>query len=499
MLFLTKLHQICTSHPHKIALEFLHDDAPEIVTYSQLEAHVQQTMRFLIAQGIRPKDRVALQLPKCLPFFYLYLAIMRLGAITLPLNPAYPERELRYFLENSGAALFFVDAARGVVSAETPTTISLDCTTSQPFHALIATAPTIPLPHLPTDPDTTALMIYTSGTTGRPKGAEISHRSLTANLDGLHTAWGWRADDIMLHVLPIFHYHGLIVALHGALHAGATAILLPKFKAVQTLELLLERQCSVLMAVPTIHRRLLAAPNATQFDLSHMRLITSGSDRLPDDMFKAFQTTFGQTLLERYGMTETGLTLSNPLHGERRVGSVGLPLPMVEAQIADPLTNAVLPDGMVGEVQIRGPHLFKGYWGMAVKSAESLTPDGWLKTGDLGLREADGYYTLKGRAKDLIITGGLNVYPPEVELVLRELPEIAACAVVGCPDAEWGETIVAVVVLGDGVISAEKIIAHCRRQLASYKIPRRIQFVDALPANALGKVQKARVRERLCQ
>lgn len=500
-LFLTKLHRLCASQPDKVALEFLHAASVETVSYSELEAHVQQTMRFLVSQGVQKGDRVALQLPKCLPFFYLYLAIMRVGAITLPLNPAYPQRELAYFLENSGAMLFVVDAARdGVISAEIPPTIPLNCTHSQPFLDLIASAPVAALPDLPADPDATCLMIYTSGTTGRPKGAEITHRSLTANLDGLHQAWGWQADDLMLHVLPIFHYHGLIVALHGALHAGATAILLPKFRAEQTLKLLVERACTVLMAVPTIHRRLLALPNAATYDLSQMRLITSGSDRLPDVMFQCFQETFGQTLLERYGMTETGLTLSNPLKGERRVGSVGMPLPQVEARIADLTSNQPLPDGQIGEVQIRGPHLFKGYWGMMEKSAEALTPDGWLKTGDLGLRESDGYFTLKGRAKDLIITGGLNVYPPEVELVLRELPAVAACAVVGCPDEEWGEKIVAVIVLhANAALPSENIVTYCRSKLAGYKVPRRIVFLETLPANALGKVQKAKLRQLVCR
>ena len=503
MLFLTQLKQICETQPEKLALEFLHPDQIEQIRYGELEQHVQQTMHFLLANGVQEGDRVAVQLPKCLPFFYLYLAIMRIGAITLPLNPAYPEHELLYFLENSGAMLFIVDQGkRGAFagfSAELPTTIYLNCTSSQPFYTLIRNAPPAELPPPPSDPDATSLMIYTSGTTGRPKGAEITHRSLTANLDGLHCAWGWREDDVMLHVLPIFHYHGLIVALHGALHAGATAILMPKFDAAQTLRLLVKRRCSVLMAVPTIHRRLLAVPNAADFDLSQMRLITSGSDRLPEDMFRRFEATFGQTLLERYGMTETGLTLSNPLHGERRIGSVGMPLPQVEARIADADTDLPLPDGQVGEVQIRGPHLFNGYWRMPQKSAESLTADGWLKTGDLGLREPDGYYTLKGRAKDLIITGGFNVYPPEVELVLRELPDVAACAVVGCPDEAWGEKIVAVIVVRDGgIISAEQITIHCRAKLAAYKIPRRIVFMETLPANALGKVQKAKLRNMVC-
>ncbi len=254
------------------------------------------------------------------------------------------------------------------------------------------------------------------------------------------------------------------------------------------------------MAVPTIHHMLLEAPNGSDYDLSHMRLLTSGSDRLPDDVFKAYQETFGHTLLERYGMTETGMNLSNPLHGERRVGSVGLPLPGVEARVVDPESGDPLPDGEVGEVQIRGPHVCKGYWRQPEKTAEAFTDDGWLKTGDLGLREPDGYFTLKGRSKDLIISGGLNVYPPEVELVLADHPDVAASAVIGCPDAKWGERVTAVIVPANGVTpSEEEIIAFCRERLAAYKVPKGVIFVEAMPRNALGKVQKARLRQDLCQ
>jgi malonyl-CoA/methylmalonyl-CoA synthetase len=352
---------------------------------------------------------------------------------------------------------------------------------------------------LPTDPDLTALMIYTSGTTGRPKGAQITHGNLTANLDSLHQAWGWREDDLLLHVLPIFHVHGLVVALHGALHAGATAVLLPKFDPEKTLSTMVEKRCTVFMAVPTIHKRLVDFPGADQYDLSHMRLLTSGSDRLPDDLFLKAQQIYGHTLLERYGMTETGMNLSNPLHGERRIGSVGLPLPGVQARIVDPATDELLPDNEVGEVQIRGDHVFKGYWQMPQKTADAFTADGWLRSGDLGLREPDGYYSLKGRFKDLIITGGLNVYPPEVELVLTEHPAIAACAVIGCLDDEWGERVTAVIVPKPGqTATAEEIIDFCRQHLVNYKAPRSVVFVEELPSNALGKVQKARLRASLC-
>lgn len=507
MLFLTRLHQRCTIQPDKLAIEFLKPDGSQEVTYGQLESTVQQTMAYLQSLGVQPGDRIALQLPKYLPFIYLHLAIMRLGAITLPLNPGYPQSELFYFLGDSGASLFFLDAAAketlDAALAGLPDlreAIYLEPENGSQFPDLITAFDTAELPDLPDDPHRTALMIYTSGTTGRPKGAQITHGNLTANLDSLHEAWGWRQDDILLHVLPIFHVHGLVVALHGALHAGATAVLLPKFDPQQALSTMVDKRCTVFMAVPTIHKRLVDFASAEQYDLRHMRLLTSGSDRLPDDIFLKFQEIFGHTLLERYGMTETGMNLSNPLHGERRIGSVGMPLPGVEARIADPATGELLDDNEVGEVQIRGDHVFKGYWQMPQKTADAFTEDGWLRTGDLGLREPDGYYSLKGRFKDLIITGGLNVYPPEVELVLTEHPAVAACAVIGCPDDEWGERVTAVIVPKMGQSpTADDIIDHCRRHLVAYKAPRSVVFVDQLPSNALGKVQKARLRAALCE
>ncbi|MCA9931280.1 MAG: AMP-binding protein [Anaerolineales bacterium] len=506
MLFLTKLHRNCRIHLEKTAIEYIQTDKIETVTFGQLEVSVQQTMAYLQSLGVRSGDRVALQLPKCLPFIYLHLAIMRLGAVTLPLNPGYPESELTYFLRDSGTTLFFADTAvqpqLAPVLATLPAlkqVVYLQPDIPEQFQSLIATAGTSSLPDLPTDPDLTALMIYTSGTTGRPKGAQITHGNLTANLDGLHEAWGWQEDDVLLHVLPIFHVHGLVVALHGALHAGATAVLLSKFTPEQALSTMVEKQCTVFMAVPTIHKRLVDFPDVAQYDLSHMRLLTSGSDRLPDDLFRKFQETFGHTLLERYGMTETGMNLSNPLHGERRVGSVGQPLPGVEARIVNPDTDEPLPDGEVGEVQIRGPHVFKGYWQMPEKTAESFTAAGWLRTGDMGLRAPDGYFTLKGRSKDLIITGGLNVYPPEVELVLADHPAVAASAVIGCLDDEWGERITAVIILKPShTATADEIITYCRTHLAGYKTPRTVIFADELPRNALGKVQKAQLRAELC-
>ncbi|MDE2952638.1 MAG: AMP-binding protein [Chloroflexota bacterium] len=507
-MFLDTLERHYRDLPEKTAIELISDAGQLRVTYAQLEAHVNRTADYLLSVGVKRGDRVAVQLPKSLPFIYFHLAAMQVGAIFLPLNPAYPEAELRYFLEDSGASVFVADAKdQGMVDAaidglpagEMTSFVQKPQDIGATWLADYSARRRYPLPK---DPNQTAMMLYTSGTTSRPKGARITHGNLSANIASLHEAWGWREDDALLHVLPIFHVHGLVVALHGALHAGATAALTTAFDAASTLELLSSGRFSVFMAVPTMHRRLFQLAGGAgekRYDLSAMRLLTSGSDRLPDDLFFGYQRTFNVTLLERYGMTETGMNLSNPLRGERRVGAVGLPLPGVAARIVDPESGAVLAEKQVGELQIKGAHVFAGYWGQPKKTAEAFTDDGWLRTGDLALREPDGYYTLKGRAKDLIISGGLNIYPPEVELALMTHEAIAACAVIGCPDKEWGEEVVAVVVpqAGESIDSAE-IIAYCRRQLAAYKAPRRVIVADKLPSNALGKVQKAKLRERCC-
>lgn len=504
-MFLDKLAQHYKDRPNKTAIELIGEGRRIRVTYAQLEERVNRTAEYLLSLGVQHGDRVAVQLPKSLPFVYFHLATMQIGSIFLPLNPAYPQAELRYFLEDSGASFFIADA-------KDATTINA-FTDDLPAHEKTSF---IYRPQdsgdkwladysadrddvLPSDPKQTAIMLYTSGTTSRPKGAKITHGNLTANIAALHQAWGWREDDVLLHVLPIFHVHGLVVALHGALHAGATAVLTSSFDAAATLDLLASGRFSVFMGVPTMHRRLYQQAGENRFDLSGMRLLTSGSDRLPDDLFIGYQQTFKVTLLERYGMTETGMNLSNPLRGERRVGSVGMPLPGVSARIVDQNSGDILNDNDIGELQIKGDHVFAGYWQQPENTAEAFTEDGWLRTGDLALRESDGYYTLKGRAKDLIISGGLNIYPPEVELVLMDCDEVAACAVIGCPDEEWGEQVIAVVVPNTGLsIDSAEITNFCRGKLASYKVPRRVIVTNELPRNALGKVQKANLRESCC-
>jgi malonyl-CoA/methylmalonyl-CoA synthetase len=517
MSFLDTFKENTYKYSDKVALEFI-DPPLQRFTYAELDEMVNRTVSYLRRLGLQPGDRAALQLSKCLEFILLHLATVRLGAISLPLNLAYPPDELKYFLEDSAAKLFFaLEPSKEKIQSILPglpdleECIFLDPSRPDEFQALITNYQELGNPDrgeentrsthqsLISNLSDTAVIIYTSGTTGRPKGAEITHGNLISNLHSLHEAWGWRPDDILLHVLPIFHVHGLFVALHGALDAGATTLLMREFDPRRTLQTLVERRCTVFMAVPTIHQRLLNVPDARNFDLSHLRLITSGSDRLPDEVFNGFRDTFGQTLLERYGMTETGMNCSNPLRGERRVGSVGLPLPGVDVRIVDSETEKILPDGEIGDVQLRGPNVFKGYWRQSKKTAESFSADGWFRTGDLGFREKDGYITLCGRSKDLIISGGLNIYPPEVERVLMEHPAVAACAVIGCPDQEWGERVTAVVVLNRSeAVSGFDLIGFCREHLAPYKSPKFVIFRNSLPCNAMGKVQKAELRAAVC-
>lgn len=493
MLFLERLRLNCLKHGPKTAIEFRSERGTEGVSYDALWHRVAATAAWLAEQGTCPGDRVAVCLPKSLTAIELHLAACGIGAVSMPLNPAYSASELRYLLEDSGAKLLIAprqgpDAATaGGLAIDTPTRI-FAVGPEGLSHSLPTTSSglnEVKLFH-----KTPALMLYTSGTTGRPKGAVMSHGSLTANIDMLSKAWQWSAGDVLLHVLPLFHVHGLLVALHGALNAGASAVVRPSFEANTVLRDLGGKDCSVFMAVPTMYRRLLAALGDSQLDLGHMRLLTSGSDRLPIEVFDAIERRLGHRVVERYGMTETGIMLSNPVDGARVPGQVGVPLPRVEMRIVNEDTGERCEQGEVGELQTRGPHVFSGYWNDPDKTSRSFTQDGWFRTGDLGLRDSEGRFELKGRMTDLIITGGFNVYPTEVEHVLARHPGVLQCAVAGVPDADWGEAVTAFVVRANTSTTAEELVRHSRSSLTAYKSPKRVVFVDALPRNAMGKVQK---------
>ena len=493
MLFLERVHLNCLQHGPKTAIEFRSERGPERISYDALWHRITATAAWLAEQGVSPGDRVGVCLPKSLAAIELHLAACSMGAVSMPLNPAYSASELRYLLEDSGAKLLIAPregphaVAAGGLAIDAPTRIF----TVGP-EGLNLSLPTTSshLDKVKLSHKAPALMLYTSGTTGRPKGAVMSHGSLTANIDMLSEAWQWSSDDVLLHVLPLFHVHGLLVALHGALHVGASAIVHASFQASTVLRDLAGKDCSVFMAVPTMYRRLLAALGDSKLDLGHMRLLTSGSDRLPIEVFDAIEQRLGHRVVERYGMTETGIMLSNPVDGARVPGQVGVPLPGVEMRILKEDTGKHCEQGEVGELQTRGPHVFSGYWNDPDKTSRSFTSDGWFRTGDLGLRDSRGRFELKGRMTDLIITGGFNVYPTEVEHVLARHPGVLQCAVAGVPDADWGEAVTAFVVRANTSTTAEELVRHSRSSLTAYKSPKRVVFVDALPRNAMGKVRK---------
>jgi malonyl-CoA/methylmalonyl-CoA synthetase len=436
-----------------------------VVTHGELAARAAAAAGWLAAQGVRAGDRVLLPARKDLAFLALHLGTLRLGALSTPFNPAATPAELLHLRADSEARLL----------ADLP---------GPPDG-------TAPPPAAP-DAARPALLLYTSGTTGRPKGVVHTHGSLAANLAAVHAAWGWSERDVLVHALPLFHVHGLLVALHGALFAGAACALLERFEARTLLDEIARRRATLFMGVPTMIHRLAALPSGEPADVASVRLWVCGSAPLRAADRAAFRARLGAELLERYGMTETLMLTSQPLHGERRAGSVGRALPGVELRLADRESGRLLPPGEVGEVQARGPALFAGYWRAPDATAAMRTPDGWLRTGDLGRLDADGTLTLVGRCKDLIISGGFNIYPQEVEGALAAHADVAECAVFGVPDEDLGEAVAAAVVPRPGRRPAsEALVEHCRATLAHHKVPRRWLLLPELPRTALGKVNRA--------
>ncbi|WP_374533130.1 AMP-binding protein [Phenylobacterium sp.] len=432
------------------------------VSYGALEEDVARTAALLVEHEVEPGDRVALQSAKSVEAVAVYLATLKVGAVFLPLNTAYTEAEIEYFIEDAEPALFVEDAVELVADART----------RAPLRASVAR-----------EAGDLASIIYTSGTTGRSKGAMLSHGNLAANALALHQAWGFSERDVLLHALPIFHVHGLFVALHCAFLSGAPMVWLEKYDDAPVLAAL--PKSTVMMGAPTFYTRLLANPGFTREAAQHMRLFISGSAPLLESTFAEFEARTGKRILERYGMSEAVIITSNPLEGERIAGSVGYPLPGVELRIGG--------GDETGVIEIRGPSVFGGYWRMPEKTADEFTADGFFRTGDVGRRDADGRVWISGRAKDLIISGGFNVYPKEIELILDEMEGVVESAVIGLPHADFGEAVTAVVI-GSGDEGA--IIAALREKLAGFKTPKRVFFVDELPRNAMGKVQKNLLRER---
>ncbi|MBP2314325.1 malonate--CoA ligase [Azospirillum soli] len=467
------------------------------VTYGELRAASGRMANAITAAGVRPGDRVAVQVEKSLEALVLYLGCLRSGAVYLPLNTAYTPAELGYFIGDAEPALVVCDPAR--LEATAPMAgdarlLTLDAQGRGSLADAMAGQPD-DFATVACGTDDLAAILYTSGTTGRSKGAMLTQGNLLTNAQVLRAEWRFTPEDVLLHALPLFHTHGLFVACNVALMAGATTILLPRFDPAAMLERL--PRSTVMMGVPTFYTRLLGQDALTADLCRSVRLFVSGSAPLLAETHRAWESRTSHRILERYGMTETGMLTSNPYDGDRIAGTVGLPLPGVEARIADPQTGALLPDGEIGVVEVKGPNVFKGYWRMPEKTAAEFRADGFFITGDLGRIDERGYLHIVGRGKDLIISGGFNVYPKEVEGEIDALPGVLESAVVGVPHPDFGEGVVAVLVPDHSApITEAAVTAALTERLARYKQPKRVIVVDELPRNSMGKVQKALLRER---
>jgi malonyl-CoA/methylmalonyl-CoA synthetase len=470
------------------------------ITYEDLILLSGQMANALQARGVNVGDRVAVQVEKSVPALVLYLACMRAGAVFLPLNTAYTLSELEYFIGDAEPALIVCDPARrdGIAAlaeaGETPASVETLDRDGQGSLVVLAGEQSHAFPTVVVEEDDLAAILYTSGTTGRSKGAMLTHGNLVSNALTLRDTWQFTHDDVLIHALPIYHTHGLFVASNITFMTGSAMLFMPKFDADEVMRLM--PRATVMMGVPTFYTRLLQHPGLTREATAHMRLFVSGSAPLLAETHRAWQDKTGHAILERYGMTETGMNTSNPYDGERIAGTVGFPLAGVDLRVTDPETAEELDPEEVGMIEVRGPNVFKGYWRMPEKTAAEKREDGFFITGDLGKVDGAGYVHIVGRGKDLIITGGFNVYPKEVETEIDLIPGVAESAVIGLPHPDFGEGVTAVVVPESGATLDEAaILAALDGRLARFKLPKRVFLVDSLPRNTMGKVQKNLLRE----
>jgi len=490
-----------TRFPRDLDRHFLATPEGRTLSYRALEHQSACLQRVLKEQGVAPGDRVVVQVEKSPLALVFYFACLRCGAVYVPLNTAYTSSEVAYFLADAAPRLLVtrpetvddltsVAAAAGVahiltLDAEDTGSLATLAGASAPDHSVAAR-----------DRRDLAAILYTSGTTGRSKGAMLTHDNLASNALVLHQAWGFGSEDVLIHALPVFHVHGLFVATHCVLLNGSRMFFLPRFDSQAIIDLF--PQATVLMGVPTFYTRLLQHPHLTAAQCAHMRLFIAGSAPLLPETFEAFEQRSGHRILERYGMTEAGMITSNPLHGERLPGSVGFPLPGVEVRVCDRDGCRVMDT--IGVLEVRGPNVFEGYWRMPDKTASELRPNGFFITGDLATIDADGRVAIIGRAKDLIISGGYNVYPKEVESEIDGIAGVDESAVIGLQHADLGEAITAIVTLQPGAdLDEARLISQLQGRLARFKQPRKVIFVDTLPRNALGKVQKNELRARFAR
>ena len=483
-------------HLDKLALE-THDATA--LTYGELFKRSAQAANALVAVGVKPGDRVAAQIEKSTDMIVATVACLRSGAVLLPLNTAYTLAELEYFLGDAEPALTLCHPDR-LASVRTlahglnlRAVESLGVRRDGTFAAMIAGAPT-DFKNVPRASDDLAAILYTSGTTGRSKGAMLTHENLSSNALTLIDCWRFSSADRLIHALPVFHTHGLFVAVNVALLSGATMIFMPKFDAEAIFEAL--PGATSMMGVPTFYTRLLDHPGLNHELCANMRLFVSGSAPLLAETHADWRQRTGFAILERYGMTETNMIASNPYDGERRPASVGFALPEVSVRITDLDSGAPVQPGEIGVIEVKGPNVFSGYWRMPEKTKQEFRADGYFITGDLAHLDDDGYIHIVGRAKDLVISGGFNVYPKEVETEIDALEGVLESAVFGIPHADFGEAVTAAVVVRSGAtLSQPAILSALGRRLAKFKVPKHIVVVESLPRNAMGKVQKAALRE----
>ncbi len=487
------------AYAHK---ELLFTEPDESYIYDDIDRESARLANFLSGLGLKPGDRVSVQVEKSPEALCLYLACLRGGFVFHPLNPGYQASELEYFFGDAEPTLVVCDSRNEVIirSLAEAAGVALVHTLDVDGEGSLvedSRSWSEDFGIVPRREDDLAALLYSSGTTGVPKGIMLTHRNLLCNTEALVETWGFTSRDRLLHALPIFHVHGLFVAIGCVLLSGASMRWLPVFNVEQTVKFLPE--CTVMMGVPTYYTRLLTAKELTADTCDNMRVFISGSAPLLKETFFDFEARTGHRILERYGMTETNMNTSNPLNEERKPGTVGLPLPGVEIRITDDY-GEVLSRGKIGNLQVRGPNVFVGYWKMPEKTAEDFTEDGFFNTGDTGRIDEDGYLSIVGRAKDVVITGGLNVYPKEIELFIDDLPGVKESAVIGVPHSDFGEGVVAVVVCEDSVaLEEDDVVVPVKQNLASFKVPKRVVFVKELPRNTMAKVQKSLLRERFRQ
>ncbi len=482
--------------PADLSNAFIERIDASVISYKELEEQSARYANGFLKLGLKPGDRVSVQVGKSPEFIFIYLACLRSNLIFNPLNTAYKENELSFFLDDAKPSIFICEkeiynnisaldlkkVPEHIFSLKLEDGESVQKIKKDGAHEVIDCSR-----------DHTAVLLYSSGTTGMPKGIMLTHGNIGSNALALKEAWNFRQEDCLLHALPLYHVHGLFVALGCVFLSGSKVLWMDAFNTEKVQEML--PKCSAMMGVPTYYTRLLSSPNFDRDITANIRVFISGSAPLLEDTFNEFYSRTGHYILERYGMTETNIICSNPIEGKRKSGTVGLPLEGQSLRIVDDSLN-ILSKDEIGNIQVKGPNVFNGYWNLPDKTKEDFSVDNFFNTGDKGFIDQDGYLTIVGRSKDMIISGGLNVYPKEIESLIDDIEAVGESAVIGLKDDDLGEKVVAVVVKKEGLeITEEDLIATLKNDIAGFKVPKKIIFIEELPRNAMGKVQKNVLRD----